>query len=163
MTQFKSYLDNEIEALQAGSSIQRFGQIGVSTGPGNFTGPSAIVPIGGNQTQSTPTTVATGVPITVGAGNEVCGSLLFSSPATGSDVSIPYAELTVTNAGGTQVLSVCTEVPVSVASGNSHDFQLNEMTGSNQVTGSDLVMQSNGSIKSTAGGSFFVQAVVQVT
>lgn len=105
--------------------------------------------------------VATGVPVTLAAGETVTPQVLNAEDV---DFSIDAAQFVISNAAGTQKLAVGWTTDEDVESGTA-TTTLN-FASATQVakTGSDLSFENDGSggtrIKSTAGGEFF--AVLQV-
>jgi hypothetical protein len=100
-------------------------------------------------------------PLVVAAGESIDSFVLFGGAST--DIAFTYAEVTIGNAAGSQVLCVGTGDTITVPAGTQHDLLESELSV-NGNHGSDLSLFDIGSgiagIKSTAGGTFIVTMLV---
>ncbi len=126
--------------------------------PMNWFNPTLPYPVVLAGTSFTPT--VTNLPVTVTAGGVVCGPCVIAAPSS-TALEVSAFEVTVTNQAGTEVLSIDLSQSVPVAAGVTHTFTAAELDFIDQQIGTDLVPQADGSIKSTAGGTF--QAMLAVT
>lgn len=143
MTLFKSYLDNEIEALQNGTSIRTLEtSLSIASGP-NPTMQMLIGPWSGSLGS---------IPYAQAAGNVT--RCRFKAPDDGgAPVILSYIGLLVTNQDSTEVLFVATSAPIALPAGVNYYVTPAEFTDTYTMIGTDLSLGAN-SIDSAAGGVF---------
>jgi hypothetical protein len=133
--------------------------------PGNENGAVAevmltgLAPMGTNKPMGTS---SDGVPHTLGAG-AVLGQFVRPPIFSAGTLTIAYAEFGVSNSTGTEKLFVATGAPVSLVSDTPHHLTAAELSSINEQVGTDLALQTDGTIKSTAGGQFFAYLLASFT
>lgn len=149
MTFFKSYLDNEIEALQSGTSIRTLEtSLSIASGPNPtmqmlIPSPTWLGQWSGNLGS---------IPYAQVAGN--VARCRFRAPNDGgAPVTLNYIGLLVTNQDSTEVLFVATSAPIVLPAGADYYVTPAEFTDTYTMIGTDLSLGAN-SIDSAAGGVF---------
>ncbi|MES1975773.1 MAG: hypothetical protein V4472_25225 [Pseudomonadota bacterium] len=98
-----------------------------------------------------------------GAGGSLGPWKLAIPAAAPGSYDLSYVEVTVTNEDGTQVLCVATATDIVLTAADSpRQFLAADLSVVNQSTGADLAIQTDGTIKSTAGGVFSAQFLVAI-
>lgn len=99
-------------------------------------------------------------PLPAGAG-QVVTRLSIQAPSDAAIV-LGYVELLVKNEDGSEQIILESTAPITVAAGVLYHFAAADFESPDGVIGSDLSVNTDGSIKSTAGGNFFAQAFLTV-
>lgn len=160
MTLFKSYLDNEIDALQSRASVT-LTRVYANLVVGALTLDSHGTSIWGT---ATPKVVVTSPPVLIGAGNLVLANfnLVVQAVPAGEIGTLLYGTLWVTNLAGTEILKVDLSESIPPGAIDSHQLDLGTGATVNAVAGTDLswsVQIPGGEVVSAAGGVFVASVI----
>lgn len=156
MTLFKSYLDNEIDALQSGGTGGAGIQLSSGLAGANF---PWLTVAGGDIVYGYGTVTYLWTP---GAGDGVNTSVgLVSAPISGVPINLG---MLISNFTGDEKIVV---FDISAVTVDTPDVLIHHaLTGAAVIVvqvGTDLSFNENDGIVSAAGGSFIVQAIVSIT